>query len=354
MSLRNLLWAIEQRHLSPTRKVVLLDLAERCGESRHCWPYVEEIAARCNITGRTVQTTIAELEAAGLIAVERRPRQTTVYYLEIPEEFAPLKGQSQSRKNLHQKTATCSPENDDTLSGNPRQVLRKSTTVSPEIHDIPYIVNHQYPSKEPPRNHQVPPNGRARDAEHDNSQDLNFSTGDKQPHLGSQGTQHRLPGIETRQPPSVPAAAAPPSAPRERRTAARGGDDAAFAAFWSLYPRKEAKGRALTAWGTAMRKVGADQIMAALAAYRFSDEPRFIPHPATWLNDEHWHDQPTTAARQRRPSAPTTASERRDANALGCLALLHNGIAPTPPEANPYQPDESFAGTTLEGTCDHV
>jgi hypothetical protein len=72
-----------------------------------------------------------------------------------------------------------------------------------------------------------------------------------------------------------------------------------FDRFWSTYPRKEAKGAARKAWDKAIKKTTADAIITA--AERFSrlvarDDPRYIAHPATWLNSERWEDQPLPAA----------------------------------------------------------
>ena len=68
------------------------------------------------------------------------------------------------------------------------------------------------------------------------------------------------------------------------------GDDG-FERFWKLYRRKVAKGAARKAWAKAIRKAAANQIIAAVSVFPWPIEERFIPHPATWLNDERWADQ---------------------------------------------------------------
>jgi hypothetical protein len=79
-------------------------------------------------------------------------------------------------------------------------------------------------------------------------------------------------------------------------------DHPQFVAFWDAYPRKIGKGHARKAWTKAIDN-GADAttIIAAAEAYagqctRNRTEPRFIPHPTTWLNGERWADQPETTA----------------------------------------------------------
>lgn len=64
--------------------------------------------------------------------------------------------------------------------------------------------------------------------------------------------------------------------------------------FWPLYPVKEAKAAARKAFGAARRKVGLETILDGvrklLAAGK---DPKFIKHPATWLNAECWADENT-------------------------------------------------------------
>ena len=72
-----------------------------------------------------------------------------------------------------------------------------------------------------------------------------------------------------------------------------------FDSFWCVYPRKTAKGTARKAFKAAMKKTSAVQIIAAAAAYAKSVEtadPKFIAHPASWLNAERWDDETTPAA----------------------------------------------------------
>src|SRR5262249_52738672 len=71
-----------------------------------------------------------------------------------------------------------------------------------------------------------------------------------------------------------------------------------FARFWESYPRKVGKDAAWKAW--LRRKpdpaLGA-AILEAVAKQQQSlqwqrDGGRFIPHPATWLNQGRWQDEP--------------------------------------------------------------
>jgi uncharacterized protein YdaU (DUF1376 family) len=65
-----------------------------------------------------------------------------------------------------------------------------------------------------------------------------------------------------------------------------------FDNFWSVYPRKTAKGAATAAWVKALKKATAEEIIKAAEVYR--DDPNrdegFTAHASTWLNQERWLD----------------------------------------------------------------
>jgi hypothetical protein len=98
-----------------------------------------------------------------------------------------------------------------------------------------------------------------------------------------------LPGV------AVPAAPAP-----------SGG---AFLEFWQACPRRTAKGSAAKAWAKATTRAHPADIIAGMV--RFAEEtagtePRFLPHPSTWLNADRWLDEPganrrATASSNARP-----------------------------------------------------
>ena len=67
-----------------------------------------------------------------------------------------------------------------------------------------------------------------------------------------------------------------------------------FDAFWQAYPKKVAKGLARAAFAKAISKTTLDTMLRALTwQVRSEDWLRgFIPHPATWLAQERWDDEP--------------------------------------------------------------
>lgn len=72
-------------------------------------------------------------------------------------------------------------------------------------------------------------------------------------------------------------------------------EDNHFSSFWDSYPRKEGKKNAEKSWLKIDPKLH-DIILSALKEHCESEQwlkdgGRFIPHPATWLNQERWNDE---------------------------------------------------------------
>ncbi len=64
--------------------------------------------------------------------------------------------------------------------------------------------------------------------------------------------------------------------------------------FWNCYPRKIGKTHAEKAFIKASHSVGVDVILDAIKPFAVSvakKEKKFIPHPATWLNQGRWDDE---------------------------------------------------------------
>jgi DNA-binding transcriptional ArsR family regulator len=82
-----------------------------------------------------------------------------------------------------------------------------------------------------------------------------------------------------------------------------------FDDFWKVYPRRAGKQAAHKAWDKAVKDTPAVIVLAGAAAFR--DDPNredeFTPHPATWLNQGRWEDDPLPARAGRK-----TTGEARD------------------------------------------
>lgn len=66
-----------------------------------------------------------------------------------------------------------------------------------------------------------------------------------------------------------------------------------FQLFWDVYPRKVGRGAAQKALVKALKKATISKILSGAENYAKSGklpEMQFIPHAATWLNQERWDD----------------------------------------------------------------
>jgi hypothetical protein len=93
----------------------------------------------------------------------------------------------------------------------------------------------------------------------------------------------------------------PPVVPRGSDAIATGASE--FERFWKAYPKKVGKGEAQKAWKKNGHP-GVERIEAVLARARattkwLEENGRFIPNPATWLNQKRWDDEYITIEDER-------------------------------------------------------
>ncbi|MGB0145000.1 MAG: hypothetical protein ACPGAP_09530, partial [Akkermansiaceae bacterium] len=75
-----------------------------------------------------------------------------------------------------------------------------------------------------------------------------------------------------------------------------------FLKFWEVYPRKKGKKDAFRAWPRAIEETDLETILKAVESQTRSkqwQEPKYIPHPSTWLNQGRWED-----VEDERPGVP--------------------------------------------------
>lgn len=76
-----------------------------------------------------------------------------------------------------------------------------------------------------------------------------------------------------------------------------------FDRFWAIYPRRTGKGAARIAYAKARTKVPYSHLMQRVLEYANDPnrDPAFTPHPATWLNQERWDDDPLPSKTNAKP-----------------------------------------------------
>ena len=92
--------------------------------------------------------------------------------------------------------------------------------------------------------------------------------------------------------------------------------DRAFDKFWAVYPRHTAKQDAKKAFV----KVSPDDsllntMLTAIQRQKQTDQwsdPRYIPHPATWLNGRRWEDEPQRATMKPGKVVSAAQYQQRD------------------------------------------
>lgn len=98
-----------------------------------------------------------------------------------------------------------------------------------------------------------------------------------------------------------------------------------FEMFWQAFPRKIAKAYARRIFARALTRTTALTIMRALAAQKaagmFSADPKFVPHPSTWLSQDRWDDDVVSLRPTLRNGALAALLEMQEQGTL----LEHQG-----------------------------
>lgn len=114
-----------------------------------------------------------------------------------------------------------------------------------------------------------------------------------------------------------------PHTPKTATDAKPDAQERRFDEFWQQYPKKVGKKAAQTAWKRLKPDADLhDRIMHAVALARTSEQwnregGRFIPNPATWINQGRWDDEPAPVTAQ-----PQQIENKKQASQNPFLAML--------------------------------
>ncbi len=122
-----------------------------------------------------------------------------------------------------------------------------------------------------------------------------------------------------------------------------------FKEFWQVYPKKEGRKAALTAYAMALQEEGVTPELLATKAAQYAEakaanDPKWIKMPRTWLDDECWLEDPqapkskTAKGRPKRKTAKTTGeakpTSKGKAKAKGGKKSKANGSSTSKRKAN--------------------
>jgi len=118
MSVQAITWALQVRAGGPSRKAVLLAIANYANEDGVCWPSHGRLADDTEMCVRSVGTIVRELEDAGLLLSERRNgagghRTANQYRLPLTAKVAARRGGQPANGSSQQ--ANCSRPNGNCL-----------------------------------------------------------------------------------------------------------------------------------------------------------------------------------------------------------------------------------------------
>ena len=98
---------------------------------------------------------------------------------------------------------------------------------------------------------------------------------------------------------------------KERKPPISPEGEARFQAFWSMYPRKDAKSKAKEAWAKLERMGEVDTelmgaILAAVTVHSCTEQwqrenGRYVPMASTWINQRRWEDEVPAAEKKSDP-----------------------------------------------------
>lgn len=86
-----------------------------------------------------------------------------------------------------------------------------------------------------------------------------------------------------------------------------------FDEFWSVFPRKVAKGAAKRMYQKAVKGAKPEEILCGAQRYaseRAGNDPKFTKHPATWLHGECWTDEALQQGIERDGRSVLAAADR--------------------------------------------
>jgi hypothetical protein len=222
--------AVWKSALQDTELLVMLALADWADDDGgNIFPSKARIAWKVGASERTVQRVLADFRDRGYVVTLREATRHQPPMYRIMVDRLPKKDPFQARGDNLAPLNSVSPGEPDLPLGEPNEASRGDTAMAPNPSD----------------------------------------------------------SIRQRNPLDQPSDSPPPPS---------GGQGDAFGRFWKIYPRKVGKLQAEKAFRRALKLAPAEELIAAAerdaAGWAATGkDPRYIPHPTTWLNGGRWNDE---------------------------------------------------------------
>lgn len=310
---------------------VLTALAGFADKTGYCHPGLPAIARRARLTDRYTVAALERLVASGLVESAEEWRGVPGWRLRLDRVREDDGGEARRAATKRKAAERAKRYRARLADGSRHAVVERDASTEDEVTDgsrdavLERDVTPQYGVTEPDR-HAVVERDVTPDYDVTNAvlqRDVTpYSSSQPQvtPPVTANRTANELP-LE------LPSGAEAPERDAATARPATVDTNAEFDAFWVVYPRREGKQAARSAYAKARAgnkrqhraPVAADAILDGArryAAHRAGQDPKYTKQPATWLNQGCWDDElaPRTPDTARRPS--TTDQRVADIQAL--------------------------------------
>lgn len=268
--------ALRTPGLKASERLVFVYLCDRANGEMVCWPRISVIAGELELSRRSVQGAIGVLAKRGLIQVDQRAMQSSVY------RVGPMNIAHQPSKTPAHPPPTLPLFSEQKEGG---------------AQNLPGVQNLHGAHILPIGAQKLPTGGAKNDTK--GAQNLRIESSIES-------------SIESLNESPIPRAHT-----RARKVARV--EPEGFAEWYAAYPRKDAGRKAtLMAWNRAIASgASPTDLIEGVRRYRFSHDPGMRPMPTTWLNQGRWDTRYDT------PEVQSTPKPLNPANLTGAEAFAY-------------------------------
>ena len=269
MSIEAINWALKVEMKGTCSKFILVVLANYANEKEECFPSQKLLAERCAMNDRSVRRCLLGLENLGLIERVSRKRSDGTYTSDL------------YKLNINQPAAIKTASHQRSITTSSSGLLRHHPADTETGHEPSLRTNHHsiYPSTD------FDPTSKSKSSAFVVKQNINTTTKlSNHPKELSSLTKEQNNNLSL-----LPTS----DLHLTKKTKSVWEDD--FEKFWAAYPKKIGKATAKTAY--IKLKLSIESVLRTLSWQRNtpqwkSEGGKYIPYPATYLNQGRYEDEP--------------------------------------------------------------